>query len=731
MLRATVALGVRVVLAALVTAPLVAQTANPVPPVATVRGRVVAAHSGEAIPNARVIIAGSSTGVRTDIDGRFAVAAPRNAPFVATKAGYVRAEGAIADATAIRMTRAAAISGRIVTDRGDPVVGALVVAATLDRIGAAPRESARIATDDRGEYRIGGLAPNTYIVSTTMADAARVSVGAGDERPDVDFQLISSQFSPMSEGLTVRIRANVPADRVEGSARISGSITSTTGRPLRALVAIYGDAPSQPDLTTMSNADGRYEFTQLPAGRYRVAAGRPGFSMPPDRFPRFSIAGLGLETTVGAGEERQRVDLELQPWGAMSGRIFDEAGDPVQGAYVGLMTVRYERGRRRLVPAQTPQRYTDDRGEFRIYAVPPGQYVLAASTGDSLRFDLAGYGPTYYPGTAAAAEARFTTMRTGDEISGLEFALVAAATASISGRLVDATGKPTSGGRFTLVPRSSLSARIDARIAADGSFTFRNVPPGRYVIHADRGRLGGAREGEFGAFPVTVGGGDVRELVLQTSTGSQVAGRVIFESATSATPSIQSVSISPVPTDYDLAPAQIAVTEPDDQSRFQLHGISGSRRLQVTRAPDGWAVRAIVANGRDITDEVVQFGRLDQSLTDVEVVLTDRASEVVGRVGDDRARPVSNASVIVFSADRSRWYPASRFMRHTTTTPGGSFRISGLPAGSYFVAAATTTPPGDGAWGDPQFLDGLRATATVLSIADDQAQSVTLRLQGP
>jgi hypothetical protein len=74
-------------------------------------------------------------------------------------------------------------------------------------------------------------------------------------------------------------------------------------------------------------------------------------------------------------------------------------------------------------------------------------------------------------------------------------------------------------------------------------------------------------------------------------------------------------------------------------------------------------------------------------------VLTDRASEVVGRVADDRARPVSNAGVIVFSADRSRWYPASRFMRDTTTTPDGSFRISGLPGGNYFVAAPMTTPP--------------------------------------
>jgi len=55
--------------------------------------------------------------------------------------------------------------------------------------------------------------------------------------------------------------------------------------------------------------------------------------------------------------------------------------------------------------------------------------------------------------------------------------------------------------------------------------------------------------------------------------------------------------------------------------------------------------------------------------------------------------------------------------------------VTGLPTGTYFVAAVMTTPAGDDAWGDPLFLDGLRPTATALSISDDQAQSVTLRVQ--
>jgi protocatechuate 3,4-dioxygenase beta subunit len=479
---------------------------------------------------------------------------------------------------------------------------------------------------------------------------------------------------------------------------------------------------------TTTTDDGRYEFVNLPAATYRITAARAGFSISDDPFFLPMLPTLGTPVTLSSDQSRERVDVTLIPWGAITGRVVDEAGDPVQGALVGLLQVRYERGRRRLVATRTPQRFTNDRGEFRLYGVQPGSYVVGASVADSLAFDLPGYVPTYYPGTATAAEAGFVDVPAGEDVSIADVALSPTPTGSVTGTLVDASGKPTTGGRFTLVSRSVLATRIDARIDAGGHFEFRNVPPGAYVIQADRGLLNGHDEGEFAAVPITVGvGSTLSGVQVQASRGSDVTGHATFESTSgAAAPDPTSIEIAAIPVDFDLAPPAFATATPTAEGTFHMVGVHGERRLQVTRAPAGWVLKALLSNGRDITDEVLQFGVPNQRMQSVDAVFTDRVNVVTGKVADDHANPVPGARVIVYSTDRRRWYPASRFVQSGVTGPDGTYTLAGLPQGSYFVAASVRTPPGDDAWRDPTFLDSLSGAATVVTLGDGQRQGANL-----
>ena len=98
-------------------------------------------------------------------------------------------------------------------------------------------------------------------------------------------------------------------------------------------------------------------------------------------------------------------------------------------------------------------------------------------------------------------------------------------------------------------------------------------------------------------------------------------------------------------------------------------------------------MKAVRLNGRDITDTPLPFGTKDDSLTDVEVVVTNRAREIAGTVTDGRGQPTADYTVIVFATDRGRWYSQSRFMAFARPGPDGAFAVRGLPRADYLVVA--------------------------------------------
>src|SRR5205807_8081838 len=114
----------------------------------------------------------------------------------------------------------------------------------------------------------------------------------------------------------------------------------------------------------------------------------------------------------------------------------------------------------------------------------------------------------------------------------------------------------------------------------------------------------------------------------------------------------------------------------------------GPRRFQLDRAPAGWGLKAVLMGGSDISDAAIPLGGQERAVGDIEVVLTDRITRLTGHAADKSGRSVPDYSALIFSVDRNRWYPDSRFMRMATPGREGTFDVQGMPAGEYFVAAA-------------------------------------------
>ena len=654
------------------------------------------------------------------------------------------------------------ITGRVVDAFGDPVINARILIETRTT-ETTTRQVTATDTDDRGEYRVARLPAGSYLVamlrlqaimiaqgprtpeltyypgSTTSADAEVVHLGDAEEREAIDF-VVAIAPPPVSPVIAMRMQQAAAAGQrpAAGSSIVRGRVTTPDGTGVaHAHVLLTSAAAPLQSRAALSDAEGRFEFRDVAAGRFIVQASKPGLAPVTSGGGGAVVAGLVgdfLDITVADGETRDAIALHLARFGAIAGRVTTLDREPVEGATIQVLQLRYVAGRRRLVDAPSMARSTDDLGRYRIYGIAPGQYVVSAIVAGARAADAPGYAPSYYPATADPAGAQFVSVRMAEELDGIDIALARARTASITGRVIGADMQPANLGSLTLLSSvraaSPVSMSLGARLKGDGGFEFPNVPPGQYVIRADRGRQQPWVEGEFGTLPVVVDGTDVKDLVVPTSAGSSVSGRFVFTSRDpSKLPPPSAFELRPLAVDPDLAPQNVATAAIHDDWTFDMSGLNGPRRLQLTHLPAAWALEEILVRGVDVTDRALSFGRHEQSLAGVEIRLTDRVTALKGTVVDDGARAVASADLIVFATDRSRWYPMSRYVARTSADADGAFSVIGLPFGSYYAAAMAKLPVAGDDWQDPAFLETLIPRATSVTVSESETRPVRLTVR--
>lgn len=521
--------------------------------------------SGQPVADARVLVSApelpGGRSALTDERGRFAIGSlpPGRHRVAVSKNGYVQtmwgqrrprgsartillADGERREIT-IDLPRAGVITGLVVNDRGEAMVGVGVQALHVASQGGERRfqQVGGTATDDRGIYRIHSLQPGDYIVCATpenhdaMSDAQRLRR---------DLQMMRTvRVGPVASPEAARKQLD------ERIAQLEAQLGAASGEPVRG----YGPSCV------------------------------PGYR--PD----------GAVIAVAPGDERHSVDLRLErtPLAAIEGTIVAPPGIRPEHVMI-MLSARHE-----ALPFSGRGVMQDDQGRFSAAGLAPGDYRLQARTrpaGSMTSYRVGPQGAPTQPDPGPAVPPMYAELDVhvdGTDVTDLTLELQSALT--ISGEVVfEGTSRPrprltalqVGATPFRLTPfRPVLAEPAQGTVDESGRFTIAGVMPGTY-------RLGTGADG-WGLHSVMAGDRDVLDFPLEIGSGQHVTGVVITltdrltEIAGTVTDSRgkpaldHSIAIFPADSRYWTTPSRrMRLIPPGPDGRFAFRGLpAGEYRL--------------------------------------------------------------------------------------------------------------------------------------------------------
>jgi protocatechuate 3,4-dioxygenase beta subunit len=516
-----------------------------------------------------------------------------------------------------------------------------------------------------------------------------------------------------------------------GTARVFGRVVAAdTGAPVRNAKVTLSAQELNTTWIATTDDEGRFDLQNMPAATFAIRIQKAGFveAAPPN---------VQLQDTL----ELDRGQIEIVRGGVITGRAIDVNGEPVAEANVGAARIRYRTpGTGSLYPVQSVR--TNDLGEFRIYGLQPGSYYVYAGLG-TIRLQTGGAGGepqviyanassapalTFYPSVPRASDAQPVEVKGGEPVF-VNLRLSQVPLATISGRIVDSSGQPAPDFLVMLTqppPYGALNFRAEGVVVdAQGRFSVNNIQPGDYHLDVlsrefmealGRGdaNMGDARAlGEYAGIDITVSG-DVANLVIQTTKGFEVRGRVTVDGG--AMPPSWLPRFGLRGGGQFTGRGDVAA-----DGTFVLRGMDGHRRIHVTGLPAGAMVERVVVRGRDVTDDGFD---VDGDIAGAEIMITTAPPVVAGRVVSTGGEAVQG-DVIVYAANADLWsQPDARYVKTGHGSVEQGFRITGLPPGRYLAVAVEHLEEFD--WANPANLERLRAVATPIALASGEARTLTL-----
>lgn len=572
-----------------------------------------------------------------------------------------------------------------------------------------------------------------------------------------------------------------------GSATISGVVVNDEEKPQpvrRAILTLTGTG-LRPSRAVVTDDDGRFVLRNLPAGRFTLTVMRAAFITSVYGAKRPGRPGTPI--VVADGANVAGLTVKLWRGAVVAGVVRDVNGAPAPGVPVRAISAKPS-GAGPLASLTNNGARTNEAGEFRIFGLEPGKYVVAAepASGGSTMIALLeaqvdsifdaikrgsatpaapppamptstpfDYAPIFYPSAVSIAQAAPLTLAAGQEISGLDLTLQRVPRSSVSGIVTRPDGTPAADAAVQLttdaVPGpfdAGPGATLDTTTGPDGSFRIAQVAPGNYTLMA-RAQAGAPPPSTPGLVTpgpvgpqlwattsVSVGSGNIEGLALTVAPGFTVSGSVVFRGDKLPAPKNPALRITIAPTSFmslrpgtpitSIAFVPGASVRPDGS--FEIANLPPGRfRILLSGTPiasGDWQLQSAIVGERDVLDGDFEITGGGQA--SMTLTLSDGASELSGVLQTASGTPGSDVFVIAYSADRALWVPGTRRVQAVRPDVDGRYSIRGLPAGDYLLAALLDVDQDD--WQEAGFLDRLVPASIKLSIAKGEKKTQDLRI---
>jgi hypothetical protein len=417
-------------------------------------------------------------------------------------------------------------------------------------------------------------------------------------------------------------------------------------------------------------------------GNYQVWVSAPAFyvlvdgqlSLQPKRF------------TVDAGAMIDDLTFDLERGGVVTGKVTLE-NKPVIDINVSLVPVKPAV---RMMGSTTPtwdKIATDDRGVYRFYGIPPGEYKVVAGeapaiTGMRGRLALA---RTFFPDLTEEAKAKTIVVESAKEVTDIDIKMSPPVPVfTVRGVVVDEeSGAPLDNARVGLMMYSDnkMSGGRSGNDFSDrkGRFFIENVAPGRYAFFITS-QWDARNENYYGQseqFEVT--DHDIEGFVFKTKLAASVAGRVVIEGS----PDAQIISrlkdlsffVSSIPRAGGGSATKIFQPRPD--GTFLVRGLTdGTLNFQFVRNPNESEPQLIILRAEHEGKNPIEIKSGD-NLTGIKLVLVEAKSSLRGRIQFADGLSYSEVS------GSAALYLDKRVIGWGSLDRSGNFLIENVPAGSY------------------------------------------------